>query len=158
MARVKQRPPIARTRATPTAADPSEGSPTNTATPTGIRRATKTSLGTRKNGAAVKKVRFRPGTVALREIRRFQKSTDLLIRKLPFARLCRDVCNAIVRDPVRWTAEALLALQESSEDFLVHLFEDCNLCALHAKRVTIMPKDMQLARRIRGPIRGVSSY
>ena len=57
---------------------------------------------------------------------------------------------------MRWTAEALLALQESSEDFLVHLFEDCNLCAIHAKRVTIMPKDMQLARRIRGPIYGVS--
>lgn len=59
---------------------------------------------------------------------------------------------------MRWTAEALLALQESAEDFLVHLFEDCNLCAIHAKRVTIMPKDMQLARRIRGPIYGVSSW
>ena len=102
--------------------------------------------------------RYRPGTLAIREIRKFQKSTDLLIRKLPFARLVREICNELSMYPMRWTAEALLALQESSEDFLVHLFEDCNLCAIHAKRVTIMPKDLQLARRIRGPIYGVSSW
>jgi histone H3 len=104
------------------------------------------------------KRRYKPGTLAIREIRKYQKSTDLLIRKLPFARLVREICNEFTDQPMRWTAEALLALQESSEDFLVHLFEDCNLCAIHAKRVTIMPKDMQLARRIRGPIYGVSSW
>ncbi|KAK9841562.1 hypothetical protein WJX74_007955 [Apatococcus lobatus] len=101
--------------------------------------------------------RFRPGTVALREIRRYQRSTDLLIRKLPFARLCREITNSFAPEPFRWTAEALLAIQEAAEDFMVHLLEDCNLCAIHAKRVTIMPKDLQLARRIRGPLAGVAS-
>jgi histone H3 len=102
--------------------------------------------------------RYRPGTVALREIRKYQRSTELLIRKLPFARLAREITNAVAPEPFRWTAEGLLALQEATEDFIVHLLEDCNLCAIHAKRVTIMPKDMQLARRIRGPIYGVASF
>lgn len=102
--------------------------------------------------------RYRPGTVALREIRKYQRSTELLIRKLPFARLCREITNNLAPEPFRWTAEALLALQEATEDFLVHLLEDTNLCAIHAKRVTIMPKDLQLARRIRGPIAGVASF
>ncbi|MEW5317570.1 MAG: hypothetical protein WDW38_008856 [Sanguina aurantia] len=105
-----------------------------------------------------KKHRYRPGTVALREIRKYQKSTELLIRKLPFARLVKEISNQMAPEPFRWTAEAMLAMQEATEDFMVHLFEDCNLCAIHAKRVTIMPKDLQLARRIRGPIYGVSSY
>jgi len=102
----------------------------------------------------VRKFRYRPGTVALREIRKFQRTTDLLVRKLPFCRLVREISNMMTAIPFRWTGEALLALQESMEDFIVHLFEDCNLCAIHAKRVTIMPKDMQLARRIRGGIAG----
>eukprot|EP00605_Chrysophyceae_sp_TOSAG23-4_P001191 GSChrysophyteH1.ASY1.ANO1.1300.1 assembled CDS len=85
-------------------------------------------------GGVKKPHRYRPGTVALREIRRYQKSTELLIRKLPFQRL----------------GSAVLALQESAEAYLVGLFEDTNLAAIHAKRVTIMPKDIQLARRIRG--------
>ncbi|KAK9793494.1 hypothetical protein WJX73_004797 [Symbiochloris irregularis] len=101
--------------------------------------------------------RFRPGTVALREIRRYQRSTELLIRKLPFARLVREITNHLAPVPFRWTAEGLLAMQEATEDFMVHLFEDTNLCAIHAKRVTIMPKDLQLARRIRGPIGGAAS-
>uniref|UniRef100_A0A6U0BLR7 Core Histone H2A/H2B/H3 domain-containing protein n=1 Tax=Ostreococcus mediterraneus TaxID=1486918 RepID=A0A6U0BLR7_9CHLO len=105
-----------------------------------------------------KKRRYRPGTLALKEIRRFQKTTDLLIRKMPFARLVREISNELSPEPLRYTAESLLALQEATEDFLVHLFEDCNLCAIHAKRVTIMPKDLQLARRIRGPIYGVAAY
>jgi histone H3-like centromeric protein A len=82
-----------------------------------------------------------------------QKSTSLLIRKLPFARLVRSIARQFTRlgqSEVRWQAEALMALQEASEAYLVHLFEDSNLCAIHAKRVTIMPKDIQLARRIRG--------
>jgi histone H3 len=102
--------------------------------------------------------RYKPGTLALKEIRKFQKSTDLLIRKAPFCRLVREISNEVSPEPFRYTAESLLAIQEATEDFLVHLFEDCNLCAIHAKRVTIMPKDLQLARRIRGPIYGVSAY
>lgn len=70
----------------------------------------------------------------------------------------REISNEVSPEPFRYTAESLLAIQEATEDFLVHLFEDCNLCAIHAKRVTIMPKDLQLARRIRGPIYGVSAY
>ena len=93
--------------------------------------------------------RFKPGTVALREIRKFQKSTDLLIRKLPFQRLVRDIAQQYKSD-LRFQSQAVLALQEASEAYLVGLFEDTNLCAIHAKRVTIMSKDMILAKRIRG--------
>jgi histone H3 len=93
--------------------------------------------------------RYRPGTVALREIRKFQKSTELLIRKLPFQRLVREIATDYKSD-LRFQSQAVLALQEASEAYLVGLFEDTNLCAIHAKRVTIMPKDIQLARRIRG--------
>ncbi|KAL8574415.1 hypothetical protein ACOMHN_020398 [Nucella lapillus] len=90
-----------------------------------------------------------PGTVALREIRRYQKSTELLIRKLPFQRLVREIAQDFKTD-LRLQSSAVMALQEASEAYLVGLFEDTNLCAIHAKRVTIMPKDIQLARRIRG--------
>ena len=96
-----------------------------------------------------KRHRFRPGTVALQEIRRYQKTSDLLIRKLPFQRLVREILRDFKTD-LRIQASALHALQEASEAYLVQLFEDINLCAIHAKRVTIMPKDIQLARRIRG--------
>jgi histone H3 len=101
------------------------------------------------SGGVKRAHRFRPGTVALREIRKFQKSTDLLIRKLPFQRLVREIANDFKTD-LRFQSSAVLALQEASEAYMVGLFEDTNLCAIHAKRVTIMPKDMQLARRIRG--------
>ena len=94
-------------------------------------------------------MRYRPGTVALREIRRYQKTAELLIRKLPFNRLVREVTQDFKTD-LRFQAQAITALQEAAEAYLVRLFDDTNLCAIHAKRVTIMPKDMQLARRIRG--------
>ncbi|KAI4488589.1 hypothetical protein M0802_011479 [Mischocyttarus mexicanus] len=94
--------------------------------------------------------RFKPGTVALREIRRYQKSTELLIRKLPFQRLVREITQEICHGQLRFQNSCILALQESCEAYLISLFEDTNLCAIHSKRVTIMPKDMQLARRIRG--------
>jgi len=94
--------------------------------------------------------RYRPGTVALREIRKYQKSTDLLIRKLPFQRLVRELAHSLCDTQLRFQSTAILALQEAAEAYLVSLFEDTNLCAVHAKRVTIMPKDIQLARRIRG--------
>ena len=89
--------------------------------------------------------KYRPGTVALREIRRYQKSSELLIRRMPFQRLVREIAQT--HDPyLRFQSGAILALQESAEAYLVGLLEDSNLCAIHAKRVTIMPKDMQLAR------------
>uniref|UniRef100_A0A671K481 Core Histone H2A/H2B/H3 domain-containing protein n=1 Tax=Sinocyclocheilus anshuiensis TaxID=1608454 RepID=A0A671K481_9TELE len=77
------------------------------------------------------------------------KSTELLIRKLPFQRLVREIAQDFKTD-LRFQSSAVMALQEASEAYLVGLFEDTNLCAIHAKRVTIMPKDIQLARRIRG--------
>ncbi|CAM0904404.1 unnamed protein product [Alopecurus aequalis] len=131
-------------------------------------------------GGVKKPHRYRPGTVALREIRKYQKSTELLIRKLPFQRLVREIaqdfkvtfvhsvfvlllcqlstsivilfCHPVlfVQTDLRFQSHAVLALQEAAEAYLVGLFEDTNLCAIHAKRVTIMPKDIQLARRIRG--------
>eukprot|EP01068_Selenidium_serpulae_P003163 Selendium_serpulae@DN2918_c0_g1_i1.p1 len=96
-----------------------------------------------------KPYRYRPGTVALREIRKYQATQQLLIKKLSFQRLVREIALAHKAD-VRFRPSALLALQEAAEAYLVGLFEDTNLCAIHAKRVTIMPKDVQLARRIRG--------
>ena len=99
-------------------------------------------------GGVKKPHRYRPGTVALREIRRYQKSTDLLIRKEPFARLVREIAQDFKAD-LRFCSATLLACQEASEAYLVGLMEDSNLCAIHAKRVTIMPKDIQLTRRIR---------
>jgi len=101
------------------------------------------------NGGFKKPHRYKPGTVALREIRKFQRSTELLIKKLPFQRLVRDVAQNFKTD-LRFQSSAVIALQEASESYLVGLFEDANLCAIHAKRVTIMPKDIHLARKIRG--------
>ena len=100
-------------------------------------------------GGLKKPHRYRPGTVAIREIKRYQKSTELLIRRLPFQRLVREIALEFKSD-LRFQASAVLALQEAAESYIVALFQDTNLCAIHAKRVTIMPKDMQLARRIRG--------
>ncbi|XP_057598150.1 histone H3-like centromeric protein A isoform X2 [Hippopotamus amphibius kiboko] len=87
----------------------------------------------------------------LKEIRTLQKSTHLLLRKSPFCRLAREICVTFTRGvDFNWQAQALLALQEAAEAFLVHLFEDAYLLSLHAGRVTLFPKDVQLARRIRG--------
>jgi len=115
---------------------------------------------TKDEGSMKKPRRYRPGTVALREIRRYQKSTELLIRKLPFQRLVKETSQdvimynphfqAIFPGGLRFQSGAIRALQEASEYYLVALFEDTNLAAIHAKRVTILPKDIQLARRLRG--------
>jgi histone H3 len=109
-------------------------------------------------GGVKKPHRYRPGTVALREIRRYQKSTDLLLRKLPFQRLVREVAQDFKND-LRFQGSAILALQEAAERVIVTMFEDANLCAIHAKRVTVMPKDMDLARRVEntGPLHGGAS-
>ncbi|KDQ50488.1 hypothetical protein JAAARDRAFT_581451 [Jaapia argillacea MUCL 33604] len=101
-------------------------------------------------GPAIKKpARFRPGALALREIRRYQKSGEFLIRKLPFQRLVREIAHSFDAE-LRFQSAAIAALQEASESFLVTLFEDTNLSAIHAKRVTIQAKDLALARRMRG--------
>ena len=112
-----------------------------------IHSARKSAIG---NGRGVKKPhRYRPGTVALREIRKYQKSTHLLIRKLPFQRLTREIMRGF-SSHMRCDSHALHAFQAAAEAYLVGLFEDVNLCAIHGRRVTIFPKDIQLARRIRG--------
>ena len=116
----------------------------------------------RKNSPVVggikKPHRYRPGTVALREIRRFQGSgpdgTGFLIKKLPFQRLVREVAQDMQsttgKPELRFQASAVLAIQTAAEKHLVDIMSDANLCAIHAKRVTVLPKDMQLAGRIRG--------
>jgi histone H3 len=93
--------------------------------------------------------RYHPGTVAIREIRKYQKNTDFLIRKAPFQHLVKEIAINLKLD-LRMQSTALLALQEASEAYLVCLFEDSNECAIHAKHVPIMPKDIQLAQRIQG--------
>ena len=102
--------------------------------------------------AIVKKPRrYRPGTVALRKIRRYQKTTDLLIPKAPMSRAVREVmANVEGGTDLRMQSIALAAVHEASEAFTVGLMEDANLCAIHGKRVGVFPKDMQLARRLRG--------
>ena len=101
------------------------------------------------DGGVKRKFRFRPGTVALREIKRYQKSTDHLLPRAPFQRLVRSVAIGI-DGTLRFQSHALFALQEAAEAYLTALFEDANLCAIHAHRVTVMKKDLDLARRIRG--------
>ena len=95
--------------------------------------------------------RFRPGTVALREIRRYQTSSNLLIPKMAFGRLVRESMQNI--DPnheYRMRASAVAAIQEAAEAYITNLMEDTNLCAIHGRRVTITPRDMKLALRLRG--------
>ena len=92
--------------------------------------------------------RFRPGTVALREIRKYQKSTNLLIRKLPFQRLVREKAQDFMHD-IRFQTNALLALQEATEAHMIQLFEDANLCAIHAKRMTLLNKDIKLVKTLK---------
>ena len=109
-------------------------------------------------GGLVKKHRWRPGTVALREIRKYQKSVDPLVPKASFARLVREVAQDVIRensslsDGVRFKKSAILALQEAAEMYLVGLYEDSNLACLHSNRVTVFARDMKFARRIRGEL------
>ncbi|RMY37985.1 hypothetical protein D0866_02914 [Hortaea werneckii] len=121
----------------------------------GGKAPTRTPLGSEPNATlrkskAKKPRRYKPGTAALREIRRYQKSTDLLIRKLPFQRVVREIAEDI-KAGFRFQSSAIGALQEAVEAYLVSMLEDTNECAIHAKRVTIQRKDMQLACRLRGP-------
>ena len=109
--------------------------------------------------AGVKKPhRYRPGTVALREIHRYQKSTNLLLPKVSFQRLLRDVTIDTVdqlkkmytklKDPSRMTVATVQCLQAASEAIITKTLEDANLCAIHTKRVTVQPKDLELAHRL----------
>jgi histone H3 len=100
-------------------------------------------------GGMKKPHRYHPGTIAIHEIRKYQKNTDLLIRKAPFQHLVKEIATNLKSD-LQMQSTALLALQEALEAYLACLFEDSNDCAIHAKCVTIMPKDIQLAQRIRG--------
>jgi histone H3 len=85
---------------------------------------------------------------ALRQIRKYQKSVELLIPKAPFQRLVREIIDKI-NPTLRVQSIALTAIQEAAEAMIINLFEDTLLCAIHAKRVTIMTKDITLARRLR---------
>jgi histone H3 len=107
------------------------------------------SKSTPVTGGVKKPHRYRPGTVVLREIRRYQKSTELVIRKFPFQRLVRGIAQDFKPD-LCFQSSAVMALQEASEAYLVGLFEDTNRCLIHAKRVIVIPKYIQLARPIRG--------
>jgi len=93
--------------------------------------------------------RHKAGSVAKREIKRYQKTTNLLIPKASFERMVREVSETLKKG-MRFTSTAIEAVQTSAEDYLVKLFEDASLCAAHGKRVTVMDKDIYLARRIRG--------
>jgi len=115
-----------------------------------------TALGKKKLdtvcGTKPEKHRYRPNSKILRQIRKYQSNGDLLIPRLPFQRLVREIAQFIKPD-LRFQSTAIQALQEASEAYLVSLFDDTNLCAIHAKRITIQPKDMLLARRLRGDSR-----
>jgi histone H3/H4 len=97
-----------------------------------------------------KRKKFRPGDRWRHEILKYQRSTDLLIRRLQFARLVKEVTESVHAREFRWSVNAMEALQEGVEAFLVGLMEDGQLCAIHARRITLMTRDMQLAQRIRG--------
>lgn len=115
---------------------------------TGAKKAKKAASGATSSGAS-RKFRFRPGTVALRSIKKYQKGTELLMRKAPFQRLVRELATSH-KENLRWQASAVAALQEATEAYVIGLLSDSNLCALHARRVTVMSRDVQLARRLRG--------
>ena len=104
-----------------------------------------------RTGRVRKPRRYRPGTVALREIRKYQKSSELLIRKIPFQRIVREIVTSMfTNDNYRFQSTALLALQEASEDYLVRMFTQVNDLAIHGKRVTIKPEDIHIWGRITG--------
>ena len=91
--------------------------------------------------------KYRPGVGALKEIRHYQREYGVICSKATVARLVREICE---KKDLRWQAKAIMALHEAFDDYLVGLFEDCVLEAIHRKRVTVMPKDMFIALRIRG--------
>ncbi|KAG7174466.1 histone H3-5-like [Homarus americanus] len=128
---------------------PAEETPEATPTTSEKRKKSTSFYKKKRRTPGKRKLRFRPGTVALREIRHFQRGTNLLIPKLPFSRLVREILVGFRKD-FRVQSLALMALQEAAECYIVGLLEMANLCSIHAKRVTIYPQDLKLVRRIRG--------
>ncbi len=113
--------------------------------------ATKSALGATQKAIAVRKPhRWRPGTVAIREIQKFKKNTDLLIRKAPVQRLVCKIALKFEKSNLQMQSTAVLALQEAADYFMVDVFSNTNLCTMHCKHVTIMKKDMVLACCIQG--------
>jgi histone H3 len=98
-------------------------------------------------GCTKKPFRYRPGTQALREIRRYQKTGDLLLKKTPFGRLCREIGQRKYSD-LRFTSDAKITCQQCTEPYMTTLFDHGNLLAIHANRKKVIPKDIQLAQRI----------
>ena len=93
--------------------------------------------------------RFKPGTIAMKQIREFQKSVNLLIPRAPFQRVIKEKALRENRE-IRFQSAAIQAIQEAAEAHITSVMEDSNLICLHANRVTLMGKDLNLARRIRG--------
>ncbi|GMI73278.1 CENTROMERIC HISTONE H3 [Hibiscus trionum] len=136
-------------KATATAASPSKASPQTRSASS--RRPSKTGgQATSSQGTLRKPHRFKPGMRALQEIRKYQKATNRLIPAASFIREVRAISYRFAPNIGRWQAEALVVIQEAAEDFLIKLFGDAMLCAIHAKRVTLMKKDIELARRLGG--------
>ena len=131
---------------------PGSGALKYTPNPKHIREARKAGFLYPDDPAKGRKNHFRPSHLALNEIRHFQKRANLLICKVPFQRLVREITQAFKTDLWFRSATIITALQEASKAYLMRLFEDANLCAIHTKRVTIMPRDIQLARCIHGEI------
>ncbi|XWS46198.1 hypothetical protein CRYUN_Cryun14cG0044200 [Craigia yunnanensis] len=131
------------------AASPSTTSPKTSSARFGRPRKTG-GQATPSQGTSKKPHRFRPGTRALQEIRKYQRTSKPLIPAASFIREVRAISYQLAPEITRWQAEALVAIQEAAEDYLVQLFGDAMLCAIHAKRVTLMKKDIQLARRLGG--------
>merc|ERR1719400_2813711 len=131
---------------------PQEEMPTKKSKESSNQPTTSTPKTKPSTSAPKAKRRFRPGTVALKEIRMYQKTTNLLIPKLSFSKLIREICGSFLpgSTQMRFKSSAVLALQESAEFYLSNLYEESMLCAIHAKRVTLMVADMKLAQRIRG--------
>ena len=119
--------------------------------PPRLHLATKAARAAVQKAIAVRKPHhWRPGMVALREIQKFQKNTDLLIRKAPFQRLVCKIALGFGKSDLQMQSTAVLALQEAAKYFMVDVFSNTNLCAMHGKRVTIMKKDMVIACHIQG--------
>ena len=142
-------PGSARTRPKPSSSVKSQQVPQNPAVRAALSSAMKAAVA-RKAVSQPPKKKKKPGIKALQDIKRYQKGYELLIRKLPFMRLIREITDELPRGKeFRYQAQAVVALQESSEIYLVGYLHDSNLCAIHAKRVTIQVKDMQLVKRLR---------
>ncbi len=119
--------------------------------PPGFHLATKTAQQSAQKTISVRKShRWCPGTVAAREIRKFQKTTNLLIRKAPFQHVVRKIALNFRKSDLQMQSTAVLALQEAAEYFMVDVFNNTNLCAVHVKHVTIQVKDLVLACCIQG--------